>query len=72
MPQAYSLIEASTALPTIVDAAMQGDVSILTTHNQPVAVVLSYAAYQRITACFTPFMQLSPLVEAQLAYTRDQ
>ena len=72
MPQAYSLTEASTALPTIVDAAMQGDVSILTDQNQPVAVILSYATYQRLTARLALFMQLSPLVATQLAYTRDR
>ena len=48
MPQRYSIAEARTHLPTIIDQAESGVAVELTRRGQPVAVVVSSREFERL------------------------
>ena len=55
MSARYSIAEARNQLPAIVHAAEEGSVAELTRRGKPVAVVLSFADYKRLTRALQEF-----------------
>lgn len=70
MTQSWQL-NADTPLPAIVAQAVAGVPQFLTVDGVAVAVVLSYAEYQRLTAPLSAFMRRAPAGADDIAITRD-
>ncbi|MFN5677910.1 MAG: type II toxin-antitoxin system prevent-host-death family antitoxin [Roseiflexaceae bacterium] len=70
MTQSWQLDEAPP-LPAIVAQAVAGAPQLLTVDGVAVAVVLSYAEYQRLTAPLSAFMQRAPTGADEIAMPRD-
>ncbi len=70
------LREAKAHLSAVVDAAEQGQASIITRHGHPAAVVLGYEEYQRLLNAAPSFARLLmafPLGEEdQQLFERDR
>lgn len=52
------LRDAKAQLSAVVDAAEAGEVSVITRHGEPAAVVLGFAEYQRLLEAAPSFAQL--------------
>jgi len=68
------LRDAKAQLSAVVDAAEQGEGSVITRHGKPTAVVVGYEEYQRLLQAAPSFgrlLMLSPLEEGDLP-DRDQ
>lgn len=74
MLRIWQLQEAKNKLSELVEAALHGGPQLITRHGVEAVVVLSYGEYQKITASqkkLSEFFQESPLVEAELDFSRD-
>ena len=75
MIQSWQLQEAKNKLSKVIDNAVQLGPQLITRRGAEVAVVLSYAEYQRIFASkqkLSDFFQDSPLAEVELDLSRDR
>lgn len=75
MLQSWQLQEAKNKLSKVIDNAIRSGPQIITRHGTEVAIVLSYAEYQKIVASqqkMSDFFQSSPLAQAELDLSRDQ
>jgi len=74
MIQAWQLQEAKNKLSRVIEDAIQGGPQIITRRGEEVAVVLSYAEYQKMAVSkqrLSEFFRESPLVGMDLDLTRD-
>jgi prevent-host-death family protein len=60
--------DAKARLSAVVEAAEQGQASLITKHGRPAAVVLGYAEWQRLSnvPSFGELLARSPLTDADL------
>ncbi|MCX7374505.1 MAG: type II toxin-antitoxin system Phd/YefM family antitoxin [Alphaproteobacteria bacterium] len=69
------LKDAKARLSAVVDAAMQGEPSIITRHGKPQAVVLGYEEWQRLLHAAPNFARLLmalPIDDGDAIFERDQ
>jgi len=73
MMREVQLRDAKAKLSAVVDAAEQGEGSIITRHGRPAAVVLGFAEWQRLSKVpsFARFLMSCPIEEGDLP-ERDQ
>jgi prevent-host-death family protein len=66
--QHIQLRDAKAKLSAVVDAAAQGEPSVITRHGQPAAVVLGYEEWQRLAAVpsFARLLMACPIEEDDL------
>jgi len=57
-PREVQLKDAKARLSAVVDAAMQGEASIITRHGKPQAVVLGYEEWLRLVQAKPSFVDL--------------
>ena len=70
----WQLQEAKNKLSQVVDDAVRDGPQVITRHGVEVAIVLSFAEYQKMIASkgkLSAFFRDSPLVGAELDLTRD-
>ena len=75
MIQTWQLQEAKNKLSRVVENAVKGDPQIITRRGIEVAIVLSYAEYQRMVASrgsLSAFFRDSPLAGIDLDLERDK
>jgi prevent-host-death family protein len=67
------LRDAKAQLSAVVDAAQQGEASVITRHGKPAAVILGYEEWQRLSKVpsFGWLLMNSPLEEGDMP-ERDQ
>lgn len=74
MLQSWQLQEAKNKLSKVIDDAVHVGPQLITRRGTEVAVILSYAEYQKIVSSkekLSVFFQNSPLAEAELDLSRD-
>ena len=75
MIQIWQLQEAKNKLSRVVENAVNSGPQIITRHGVEVAIVLSFAEYQKMVASrgkLSTFFRESPLAEAELDLSRDK
>ena len=75
MIQSWQLQEAKNKLSKVIDDAIHVGPQLITRRGAEVAIVLSYAEYQRIVASkqkLSDFFQGSPLAQEELDLSRDK
>ena len=75
MIKTWQLQEAKNRLSRVVEDAVNSGPQIITKHGVEVAIVLSFAEYQKMVASrgkLSMFFRESPLVGAELDLTRDK
>ena len=75
MIKTWQLQEAKNRLSRVVEDAVNSGPQIITKHGVEVAIVLSFAEYQKMVASrgkLSMFFRESPLVGAKLDLTRDK
>ena len=75
MIQTWQLQEAKNKLSRVVDNAVNSGPQIITKRGVEVAIVLSFAEYQKLVASrgkLSTFFRESPLAEVGLDLTRDK
>ena len=75
MIKSWQLQEAKNRLSKVIDDAVHVGPQLITRRGAEVAIVLSYAEYQRIVASkqkLSDFFQDSPLAEVELDLSRDK
>lgn len=75
MIRAWQLQEAKNKLSRVVEDAVNSGPQIITKHGVEVAIVLSYAEYQKMIASrgkLSAFFRESPLAGVELDLTRDK
>ncbi len=75
MIRIWQLQEAKNKFSRVVQDAERGDHQIITKHGKEVAVVISYASYQRLAASggrLSQFFAESPLSGSDLDLARDK
>jgi len=73
--RAWQLQEAKNKLSRVVEDAVNSGPQIITKHGVEVAIVLSYAEYQKMIASrgkLSAFFRESPLAGVELDLTRDK
>jgi antitoxin Phd len=73
--RSWQLQEAKNKFSRVVQDAMNDGPQIITKHGVEVAIVLSYAEYQKMIASkgkLSTFFRDSPLVDVELDLTRDK
>jgi prevent-host-death family protein len=71
----WQLQEAKNKLSQVVDDAVNSGPQIITKRGTEVAIVLSYASYQKMVASrgrLSEFFRESPLVEVEMDLNRDK
>ncbi|MBP7963313.1 MAG: type II toxin-antitoxin system Phd/YefM family antitoxin [Caldilineaceae bacterium] len=74
MIQSWQLQDAKNKFSKVIDDAVQVGPQLITRRGAEVAIVLSYAEYQRMVAAKSPlsiFFQNSPLADGELDLSRD-
>ena len=68
------LRDAKANLSAVVDAAEQGEASVITRHGEPAAVVVGYADWQRLSSVpsFARLLMACPVSDADGLFERDQ
>ncbi len=69
------LKDATARLSAVVDAAVQGEVSIITRHGKPAAVVVGHEEWQRLVNAAPSFARLLmalPIDDGDAIFGRDQ
>ncbi len=75
MTQTWQLHEAKNKLSRVIENAVNSGPQIITKHGVEVAIVLSYAEYQKMVASrgsLSAFFRDSPLVGTDLHFERDK
>jgi prevent-host-death family protein len=75
MIRTWQLQEAKNKLSRVVDDAVNSGPQIITKHGVEVAIVLSFAEYQKMVASrgkLSTFFRESPLAKVELDLTRDK
>ena len=75
MIQSWQLQDAKNKFSKVIDDAVQVGPQLITRRGVEVAIVLSYAEYQRMVATKPPlsdFFQNSPLADGEIDLSRDQ
>lgn len=75
MIRSWQLQTAKNKFSQVIEEALHSGPQLITKRGAEVAIVLSYAEYQRIIAAKQPlsdFFKNSPLVEVDLDLSRDQ
>ncbi len=75
MIQSWQLQDAKNKFSKVIDDAVQVGPQLITRRGAEVAIVLSYAEYQRMVAAKSPlsaFFQNSPLADGEIDLSRDQ
>lgn len=75
MIRSWQLQEAKNKFSRVVQDAMNDGPQIITKHGVEVAIVLSYAEYQKMIASrgkLSTFFRDSPLVDVELDLARDK
>jgi prevent-host-death family protein len=75
MIQSWQLQDAKNKFSKVIDDAIHEGPQLITRRGAEVAIVLSYAEYQRMVAAKPPlsdFFQNSPLAGEELDLSRDQ
>ena len=75
MIKTWQLQEAKNKLSQVVDDAVNSGPQIITKRGTEVAIVLSYASYQKMVASrgrLSEFFRESPLVEVEMDLDRDK
>ncbi len=75
MIQTWQLQEAKNKLSRVIDNALHIGPQLITRRGREVAIVLSYAEYQKMRGSqqkLSEFFQNSPLAEAKLDLSRDK
>jgi len=75
MIQTWQLHEAKNKLSRVVENAVNSGPQIITKHGVEVAIVISYAEYQKMIASrgsLSAFFRDSPLVGTDLQFDRDK
>ena len=75
MIRTWQLQEAKNKFSRVVDNAVNSGPQIITKRGEEVAIVLSYAEYQKMIASrgsLSSFFRDSPLAEVDLDLTRDK
>lgn len=70
----WQLQEAKNKLSQVIDESQTDGPQIITRHGQPVAIVLAYREYERLTdgdESLYEFFRASPLVGVELDLSRD-
>ncbi len=73
--QSWQLQEAKNKLSQVIEEALHQGPQLITRRGAEVAIVLSYAEYQRIAASqekLSTFFRHSPLAAAELDFSRDK
>ena len=74
MIQTWQLQEAKNKFSRVIENAVNGDPQIITRRGVEVAIVLSYAEYQKMIASrgsLSAFFRNSPLAGTDLDFARD-
>ena len=75
MIRSWQLQEAKNKLSRVVDSAVNDGPQIITKRGVEVAIVISYAEYQKMIASrgkLSTFFRESPLVDTELDLARDK
>lgn len=75
MIQSWQLQDAKNRLSQVIDDAIQRGPQLITRRGAEVAIVLSYAEYQKLTTTqkkLSTFFRESPLVAVDLDLSRDK
>ena len=75
MIRSWQLQEAKNKLSRVVDSAVNDGPQIITKRGVEVAIVISYAEYQKMIASrgkLSTFFRESPLVDTELELARDK
>jgi antitoxin Phd len=75
MIQTWQLYEAKNKLSHVIENAVNSGPQIITKHGVEVAIVMSYAEYQKMVASrgsLSAFFRDSPLVGVDLKFDRDK
>jgi len=75
MIKTWQLQEAKNKFSRVVNEALNGSPQIITKHGEEVAIVISYASYQKMVASrgrLSDFFAESPLVGIDLGLARDE
>lgn len=73
--RAWQLQEAKNKLSQVIDESLAEGPQVITRHGQPVAIVLAYKEYERLTngdESLYEFFRASPLVGVELDLVRDE
>lgn len=75
MIHSWQLQDAKNRLSQLIDDAIHLGPQVITRRGNEVAIVISYAEYQRLSASqkkLSTFFRESPLVDAELEFSRDK